>query len=91
MAWPVRGIAYDVATGVTVTAGTPYGNFVANYGYPALARESGPTPTALTPRAKPYVLCTTCHNQHVMTVYASSAKSPIAEDGGGNSTPPSSS
>ena len=30
-----------------------------------------------------YVLCTTCHDQHVMNVYASTAKSPIAGDGGG--------
>src|ERR1035441_8787416 len=30
-----------------------------------------------------YVLCTTCHNQHVMTVYTSSKASPIANDGGG--------
>ncbi len=29
------------------------------------------------------MLCTTCHNQHVMTVYTSSASSPIVDDGGG--------
>ena len=32
---------------------------------------------------KPYVVCTTCHNQHVMTVYTSSVASPIPGDGGG--------
>ncbi|MGO9477870.1 MAG: hypothetical protein ACLP7I_08000, partial [Limisphaerales bacterium] len=31
----------------------------------------------------PYVVCTTCHNQHVMTIYTSSAKSQIMNDGGG--------
>ena len=29
------------------------------------------------------MVCTTCHNQHVMTVYASSAASQIVNDGGG--------
>ncbi len=29
------------------------------------------------------MLCTTCHNQHVMTVYSSSTLSPIAADAGG--------
>jgi hypothetical protein len=40
-------------------------------------------PFGVTAGGKPYVLCTTCHNQHVMTVYTSSAASPIANDGGG--------
>ena len=29
------------------------------------------------------MFCTTCHNQHVMTVYTSSAASQIQNDGGG--------
>ena len=29
------------------------------------------------------MVCTTCHNQHVMTVYTSSAASQIQNDGGG--------
>jgi hypothetical protein len=72
------------AAGVfTVTPGTPYAQFVANYGWPALAPGKWSNPTGVNAAGKPYVLCTTCHNQHVMTVYASSAKSPIANDGGG--------
>ena len=67
----------------TVTAGTPYAQFVANYGWPALAPGKWSNPYGVNPSGKPYVLCTTCHNQHVMTVYASSAASPIAGDGGG--------
>ena len=67
----------------TVTAGTPYAQFVANYGWPALAPGKWSNPYAVNSAGKPYVLCTTCHNQHVMTVYASSAASPIAGDGGG--------
>jgi len=61
----------------TVTSGTPYAQFVANYGWPALAPGKWSSPWGVNGAGKPYVLCTTCHNQHVMTVYASSAASPI--------------
>jgi hypothetical protein len=61
----------------TVTAGTPYAQFVANYGWPALAPGKWSNPYGVNGSGKPYVLCTTCHNQHVMTVYASSPNSPI--------------
>lgn len=72
------------ANGVfSVTSGTPYAQFVANYGWPALAPGKWSAPTGVNPSGKPYVLCTTCHNQHVMTVYTSSAASQIAGDGGG--------
>ena len=67
----------------TVTAGTPYAQYVANYGWPALAPGMYSNPYGVSTTGKPYVACTTCHNQHVMTVYSSSAKSPIAADGGG--------
>jgi hypothetical protein len=67
----------------TVTAGTPYAQFVANYGWPALAPGKWSSPYAINGAGKPYVLCTTCHNQHVMTVYAASANSPIATQGAG--------
>ena len=67
----------------TVTAGTPFAQFVANYGWPALAPGKYSNPYGVNSAGKPYVACTTCHNQHVMTVYTSSAASPIAGDGGG--------
>jgi hypothetical protein len=67
----------------TVTPGTAYAQFVANYGWPALAPGKWSNPYGVNGSGKPYVLCTTCHNQHVMTVYASTANSPIAADGGG--------
>ena len=35
-------------------------------------------PTPVNAANVPYVVCTTCHNQHVMNVYAASANSPIA-------------
>jgi hypothetical protein len=72
------------ANGVfTVTPSTPYAQFVANYGWPALAPGKYSNPYAVNAAGKPFVLCTTCHNQHVMTVYTSSAASPIVGDGGG--------
>ena len=77
-----NGLVFD-GVKMSVTPGTPYAQFVANYGYPALAPGKWSQPFAVTVGGKPYVLCTTCHNQHVMTVYTSSAASPIAADGGG--------
>ncbi|SRR5579864_241406 len=70
-------------TAFSVTAGSQYAQFVANYGWPALAPGKYSSPFGVTAAGKPYVVCTTCHNQHVMTVYTSSANSPIAGDGGG--------
>ncbi len=76
-----QGISY--AAGVFTVTGPPYSTFVANYGWPALAPGKWSNPYGVTTAGVPYVLCTTCHNQHVMTVYTSSAASPIAGDGGG--------
>jgi hypothetical protein len=67
----------------TVTAGSQYAQFVANYGWPALAPGKWSNPYAVNGAGKPYVLCTTCHNQHVMTVYAASASSPITGQASG--------
>ncbi len=67
----------------TVTPGSPYAQFVANYGWPALAPGKWSTPYGINSAGQPYVACTTCHNQHVMTVYTSSTASPIMNDGGG--------
>jgi hypothetical protein len=72
-----NGLVFD-GTRMSVTPSTPYAQFVANYGYPALAPGKWSQPFAVTAGGKPYVLCTTCHNQHVMTVYTSSTASPIA-------------
>src|SRR5579864_9534216 len=61
----------------TVTPGSPYAQFVANYGWPALAPGKYSNPYGINGAGQPYVLCTTCHNQHVMTVYTASTASPI--------------
>jgi len=61
----------------TVTPGSQYATFVSNYGWPALAPGAWSNPYGVNGAGKPYVLCTTCHNQHVMTVYSATTKSPI--------------
>jgi hypothetical protein len=77
-----NGLVFN-GTSMSVTAGTPYATFVSNYGYPALAPGKYSQPFGVTAGGKPYVVCTTCHNQHVMTVYTSTTASPIAGDNGG--------
>jgi hypothetical protein len=67
----------------TVTPGTPFAQFVANYGWPALAPGAWENPYGVNGSGKAYVLCTTCHNQHVMTVYAATAASPIVGNSSG--------
>jgi hypothetical protein len=82
------GLVWTAGTGgnpgsFSVTAGSQYAQFVANYGWPALAPGKWSSPYGVNTAGNPYVACTTCHNQHVMTVYTSSTNSPIAGDGGG--------
>jgi len=67
----------------TVTPGSPYAQFVANYGWPALAPGAHGYSYGVTPGGLPYIGCTTCHNQHVMTVFSSTSKNQIMGDGGG--------
>jgi hypothetical protein len=75
-----NGLTYVVASGKisSVTAAGNYKNFMAGYGAPALMKGQYSYPTPLTAAGVPYVVCTTCHNQHVMNIYAASANSPIA-------------
>jgi cytochrome c553 len=79
-----NGLTYTVnGTKLTmsVTAGTTYANFVANYGTPAinsLASNNDGIAGNL------YVVCTTCHNQHTQNVYASSSSKKIAGNAAGH-------
>jgi hypothetical protein len=84
---------------LSVDSGSSYATFVNNYGWPALAPGEWSNPYGVAPNAKgilgAFVVCTTCHDQHVMNVYTSTAPntlnpangvyygSPIAGDGGG--------
>jgi hypothetical protein len=59
---------------ITPTAGTAYANFAANYGYPAIAGTAWDwgfhLPNGSSDPTVAFMTCTTCHNQHVMYVYA---------------------
>ncbi len=61
-----------------VTAIGTYAQFMTSYGAPALMKGAHSYGTPVNAAGVPYVVCTTCHNQHVMNVYAASATSPIA-------------
>jgi len=80
------GLAW-INNGFSVVPGSPYAQFVAHYGRPSLAPGSHNNPWGVNSSGQPFVLCTTCHNQHVMSMYASSAQSQIAGDGGGKLYP----
>jgi hypothetical protein len=68
-------VAYDL-TGGTINSLTITGNhaqFEANYGFPSLRKGTWSWPLANpagnTDPNKLFLLCTTCHNQHLMNVY----------------------
>ena len=79
-----NGLSFD-GTNFQVAAGSNYAKFVANYGFPAIQPGKwGPQYGIINGQA--YALCTTCHDQHVMTVYASyvaKGEGGINGDGGG--------
>ncbi|HUL32880.1 MAG TPA: hypothetical protein VL128_03275 [Candidatus Eisenbacteria bacterium] len=77
------GLTFNGTKYVQPDPATPYGQFISHYGWPALAPGKWSQPFGVTAGGKPYVVCTTCHNQHVMTVYTSTAASQIQNDGGG--------
>ncbi len=63
----------------SITATGSYVTFLNSYGAPALMKSVSSTfPTPVNAAGVPYLLCTTCHNQHVMNIYSSSTNSPIA-------------
>ncbi len=78
----VNGIVF-VTTASGVTSATPaaggqYSKFMTSYGAPAIMKGAHSFPTPVNANTMPYVVCTTCHNQHIMNVYAASSTSPIA-------------
>jgi hypothetical protein len=66
----------------TITPVGEYAQFMSSYGAPAImyGRLSGGWNYWLPVNASgtPYILCTTCHNQHVMNIYAASPNTPVA-------------
>jgi len=77
-----NGLTYSVngtALTAVVTAGTTYGNFVAAYGMPAVASLASNNDGIA---GNQYVVCTTCHNQHVQNVYSASGHGAMPIAGG---------
>jgi len=65
-----NGLVGTVTNGAvtwSVTAGTTYAQFVSNYGIPTISGTA--MPTGATVAGQAFVVCTTCHNQHVQNVY----------------------
>jgi hypothetical protein len=61
---------------MVVTPGTPYANFVAAYGTPAIMSLASNNDGIA---GNQYVVCTTCHNQHQQSIYSGViGPSPIA-------------
>jgi hypothetical protein len=75
-----NGVTYTVANGAisAIAMAGNYLNFANGYGAPALLKGTYSYPTPVNAANVPYIVCTTCHNQHVMNIYAASANSPIA-------------
>src|SRR5271169_226313 len=76
------GLTYSVSgTTITWNVAGAYQTFYNNYGMPAI---NGMVVDTTGTGAVPYVVCTTCHNQHQMNVFLSSASAngAIGGDGG---------
>ena len=74
-----NGIVYSIS-GTSINSITMFGQyntFFTGYGAPALAKGAHSFPTPINATGVPYLVCTTCHNQHVMNIYAASSTSPI--------------
>jgi hypothetical protein len=54
----------------SITPGGQYTQFIASYGAPALLKGAHSYGTPVNAAGVPYVVCTTCHDQHSMNVYA---------------------
>jgi hypothetical protein len=76
-----NGLVFVInATKGSITSATPAGKyltFMQNYGDPAIGSAR------VNAAGVPYLVCTTCHNQHVMNIYAASANNPIRESSTG--------
>ena len=76
-----NGITWTIAANGSISSvayAGQYQQFVTSYGAPALLKGAHSYPTPVNASNVPYLVCTTCHNQHVMNVYAASTSSPIA-------------
>jgi hypothetical protein len=68
-----NGLVYVISTAnaiTSITATGQYSQFVGSYGAPALFKGAHSYGTPVNAAGVPYILCTTCHDQHSMNVYA---------------------
>jgi hypothetical protein len=68
----------------SVQPNSAYARFVAVYGWPTLAPMERSNPYGVDAAGQPYLLCTTCHNQHAMSAFVSQPGDAIAGDSGGH-------
>jgi hypothetical protein len=66
------GLVWASSNKFTVTAGSNYAKFVSNYG------DFQPAGMKANASAQPMVVCTTCHQQHNMTVFVASSSKPVS-------------
>jgi hypothetical protein len=68
----VNGITYTVAAGAitNISVAGSYQKFVTSYGAPVLFTGAHGFATPVNASNVPYVVCTTCHDQHSMNVYS---------------------
>jgi hypothetical protein len=82
----VNGITWTISSTGSITSvayAGQYAKFVTSYGAPVLLKGAHSYATPVNASNVPYVVCTTCHDQHSMNVYAVvNSANPIA----GNST-----
>ena len=80
-----NGLNYTITNGAitAITYAGQYAQFVTSYGAPVLLKGAHSYGTPVNAANVPYVVCTTCHDQHSMNVYSVvGAGNPIA----GNAT-----
>jgi hypothetical protein len=67
-------VTANAITSITPTSGSTYEQFAVNYGYPSIAGSPWSwgfaMPEGTGDASKAFMTCTTCHNQHVMYIYA---------------------
>jgi len=68
-----NGLNYTISAAGSITAVTSagqYTQFIGSYGAPALLKGAHSYGTPVNASNVPYVVCTTCHDQHSMNVYS---------------------
>jgi hypothetical protein len=68
-----NGIVWTISSTGSISAiayAGQYAQFVTSYGAPALLKGTHSYPTPVNASSVPYVVCTTCHDQHSMNVYS---------------------